>query len=34
MLKTNIEWIKKNFPGDLKIWQEMPSETDWKDVKK
>ncbi|MBS6750627.1 MAG: 2-hydroxyacyl-CoA dehydratase, partial [Firmicutes bacterium] len=34
MLKTNIEWIKKNVPGDLKIWKEMISEIDWKDVKK
>ena len=34
MLKTNLEWIKKNVPSDLKIWKEMISEIDWKDVKK
>ena len=34
MLKTNLEWIKKNVPGDLKIWKEMISEIDWKDFGK
>ena len=34
MLKTNLEWIKKNVPSDIKIWKEMISEIDWKDVKK
>ena len=34
MLKTNLEWIKKKRPGDLKIWKEMISEIDWKDVGK
>ena len=34
MLKTNLEWIKKNVPSDLKIWKEMISEIDWKDFGK
>ncbi|MEG1632669.1 MAG: 2-hydroxyacyl-CoA dehydratase family protein [Oscillospiraceae bacterium] len=32
MLKTNIEWIKKNVPSDMKIWKEMISEINWADV--
>lgn len=34
MLKTNIEWIKKNVPSDLKIWKQIISEVDWKDTGK
>ena len=33
MLKNNIKWLKKNLPGDLKIWKELISEIDWKDFK-
>lgn len=33
MLKNNLEWAKKNIPQDLKIWKELISEVDWKDVK-
>ena len=33
MLKNNIKWLKKNLPGDLKIWKELISEVDWKDFK-
>ena len=34
MLKNNIKWLKKNLPGDLKIWKELISEVDWKDFAK
>lgn len=34
MLKTNIEWIKKNVPSDLKIWKQMIAEVDWKETGK
>lgn len=32
MLKNNLKWAKKNVPQDLKIWKELISEVDWKDV--
>ncbi len=32
MLKSNLKWAKKNVPQDLKIWKELISEVDWKDV--
>lgn len=32
MLKNNLKWAKKNVPQDLKIWKELLSEVDWKDV--
>ena len=34
MLKSNLKWAKKNVPQDLKIWKELISEVDWKDVGK
>lgn len=34
MLKNNLKWAKKNIPQDLKIWKELISEVDWKDVGK
>lgn len=34
MLKNNIKWLKKNLPGDLKIWKELISEVDWKEFAK
>jgi hypothetical protein len=33
MLKNNIAWLKKNFKSDMKIWKELVSEVDWKDVR-
>ncbi len=32
MLKKNLKWAKKNVPQDLKIWKELISEVDIKDV--
>lgn len=32
MLKNNWKWAKKNVPQDLKIWKELISEVDWRDV--
>lgn len=32
MLKSNLKWAKKNVSQDLKIWKELISEVDWKDV--
>ena len=32
MLKNNLKWAKKNVPQDLKLWKELISEVDWKDV--
>ncbi len=32
MLKKNLKWAKKNVPQDLKIWRELLSEVDIKDV--
>ncbi len=32
MLKKNLKWAKKNVPQDLKIWKELLSEVDIKDV--
>ena len=32
MLKANLRWAKKNLPRDLKIWKDLISEVDWKDV--
>ena len=34
MLKTNIEWLKKNMGPDLKIWTQMIKEIDWSEVKR
>ena len=34
MLKTNIEWLKKNMGPDLKIWTQMIKEIDWGEVKR
>ncbi len=34
MLKNNLKWAKKNVPQDLKIWKELISEVDWKEVGK
>lgn len=33
MLKNNVAWLKKNFKSDMKIWKELVSEVDWKDVR-
>ena len=32
MLKANLRWAKNNLPRDLKIWKDLISEVDWKDV--
>lgn len=32
MLKKNLKWAKKNVPQDLKIWKELLSEVDIKEV--
>ncbi len=34
MLKTNLEWIKKNAAKDMKVWMGMIKDFDWDHVKK
>ena len=32
MLKSNIAWMKKNVPSDLKVWKGMIQDIDWSQV--
>ena len=32
MLKSNIAWMKKNVPSDLKVWKGMIQDIDWQQV--